>query len=204
DVQRARGARRRRCDGRDRRTYVERNGIDPAFAFPAANWARADGEVKSGELFELMRRLDPGRLSHLRAVVPFFTGYMLYDVRPGHEYNALYKPEERRPMLEYSDADVAENLAARNGIHVERWEPITQGLPVRCLYAPPHRFGETGELRRGIILNHDTVAYQERIGLIHDTGLLQYLDERSARQGELRVLEIGGGYGALGYWFKSA
>jgi SAM-dependent methyltransferase len=34
--------------------------------------------------------------------------------------------------------------------------------------------------------------------------LLQWLDEVSARQGGLRVLEIGGGYGALAYWFKSA
>jgi hypothetical protein len=99
---------------------------------------------------------------------------------------------------------VLENLVARNGAYVDRWEHITRGLPVRCLYAPPHRFGEIGELRRGIIVNHDTVAYQERIRLIHDTGLLQWLDEVSARQGGLRVLEIGGGYGALAYWFKSA
>jgi hypothetical protein len=74
---------------------------------------------------------------------------------------------------------------------------------VRCVYVPPHRFGEAGELRHGVIVNHDTVAYQERVGLIQNTGLLQWLDERSAQQGELRILEIGGGYGALAYWFKS-
>jgi hypothetical protein len=151
-----------------------------------------------------MCTLERDRLSHLRAVVPFFTGYMLYEVRPGHEYNALYKGREKRPMLSYSDAEVAENLAARNGIHVERWERLTAGLPIRCVYAPPYRLGEAGELRRGIIVNHDTAAYQERVGLIHDTGLLRWLDELAARQGELRVLEIGGGYGALAYWFKSA
>ena len=188
----------------DRRAYVERHGVDPGFAFPAANWARADGEVKSGGLFELMCTLERDRLSQLRAVVPFFTGYVLYEVRPGHEYNALYKGDERRSFLDYTDGEVADNLAARNGIHVERWERITAGLPIRCVYMPPYRFGEVGELRQGIIVNHDTAAYQERVGLIHDTGLLRWLDELALRQGELRVLEIGGGYGALGYWFKSA
>jgi hypothetical protein len=188
----------------DRRAYVERHGINPAFAFPAANWAAGDGEVISVKIFERLCELEPETLSHLRAMVPFFSGYMIYEVRSGREYKALYKPGEQRPLLPYSDAEVAENLAARNGVHVERWERITRGLPVRCLYAPPRRFGEVGDLRQGIIVNHDTAAHQERIGLIHDTGLLAWLDERSARQGELRVLEIGGGYGALGYWFKSA
>jgi hypothetical protein len=188
----------------NRRAYVERHGVDPAFAYPDANWAREDGEVIFVEQFGLTRRLDRERLSHLRAVVPIFTGYMPYEVRPGHEYNDLYTPEERRPLLSYSDAEVAENLAARNGIYVERWERITRGLPIRCLYAPPHRLGEVGELRQGIIVSYDTLAYQERVGLIHDTGLLQWLNELAARQGELRVLEIGGGYGGLAYWFKSA
>ena len=188
----------------NRRIYVERHGVDPVFAFPAANWAHPDGHVKHVGFSELLEAFDRGTVSRLRGIVPFFNGYRLYEVRTGSEHKALHKPGEERPLLSYSDAEVAQNLAARNGSHVERWERITRGLPIRCLYAPPRRFGEVGEARQGIIVNHDTAAYQERVGLTYDTGLLAWLDERAARQGELRVLEIGGGYGALGYWFKSA
>jgi hypothetical protein len=188
----------------NRRAYVEQNRTDPAFAYPDANWSRDDGEVRILDRYEELCELDRESLAKLRGVGPFFTGYVLYESRPGYEYNALYRDRERRPFLAYTDAEVAENLAARNGIHVERWERIAHGLPVRCLYSPPHCCGETGELRQGIIVNHDTAAYQERVGLIHDTGLLQWLDAVSARRGELRILEIGGGYGALAFWFKSA
>jgi hypothetical protein len=188
-----------------RRAYVERNGVDPAFAYPDGIWSQEDGEVLVVEHYRALYRLDRKSLARMRGTVPFFTGHVLYEVCRGNEYRALLsRGVERRPFPSYTDEEVLENLVARNGAYVDRWEHITRGLPVRCLYAPPHRFGEIGELRRGIIVNHDTVAYQERIGLIHDTGLLQWLDEVSARQGGLRVLEIGGGYGALAYWFKSA
>lgn len=188
----------------NRGAYVEQNGIDPAFAYPDAIWARDDGEVRIADPYTTLCELDREEIAKLRGIGPFFTGHVLYEVRRGYEYHALYQGQARRPFLAYSDGEVAENLAARNGVHVERWQRITAGLPIRCVYAPPHRFGEVGELRQGIIVNHDTVAYQERIGLIHDTGLLHWLDELAARQGELRILEIGGGYGALAYWFKSA
>jgi hypothetical protein len=188
----------------NRRAYVERNGVDPAFAYPAANWARTDGEVRIADRYREICRLDPELIARLRGIGQFFTGNILYESLRGHEYDALYPHRETPPFHAYSDAEVAENLATHNRVHVDRWERITRGLPIRCLYEPPHRLGEVGELRQGIIINHDTVAYQERIGLIHDTGLLAWLDERGARQGELRVLEIGGGYGALAYWFKSA
>jgi hypothetical protein len=65
-------------------------------------------------------------------------------------------------------------------------------------------FGEIGHEVQGVIVNYDTWAYQERINLLIDSGIVAYLDARLEDRGKLRVLEIGGGYGALAAWFTDA
>lgn len=56
----------------------------------------------------------------------------------------------------------------------------------------------------GVIVNHDTITYQERINILEEGGVLQYLREIQKKKGKLNILEIGGGYGALGFWFQSS
>src|ERR1051325_7871083 len=55
-----------------RRAYVEENSVDPAFAYPGANWACDDGEVRITHFYREMCRLDPEIIARLRAVGPFF------------------------------------------------------------------------------------------------------------------------------------
>jgi hypothetical protein len=64
--------------------------------------------------------------------------------------------------------------------------------------------GEVGHEIDGVIVNSDTCTYQERVNLIYSSGLGDWLDERLEMQGDLRICEIGGGYGALCRWFKQA
>src|SRR5205814_1338017 len=93
----------------------------------------------------------------------------------------------------YTDARIALNLE-RNLPYVDQW----LSLPRHHVFVPPRRFGEIGHDINGVIVNYDTWAYQERIDLLHDSGALDRLSPTA------RVLEIGGGYGALAYWFKQA
>ena len=65
--------------------------------------------------------------------------------------------------------------------------------------SPSCTFGEVGWLVDGAIVNRDTVAYQERLVLMHQFGIIDYLRSLEA-QGPVRIIEIGGGYGGLGYF----
>ena len=50
----------------NRCAYIEQNGVDPAFAYPAANWACEDGQVRIAKRYEEMCQLDPALLARLR------------------------------------------------------------------------------------------------------------------------------------------
>jgi hypothetical protein len=81
---------------------------------------------------------------------------------------------------------------------------MIKGLPDRYIFVPPLRLGECGFLVKGRVVNNDTNTHQERIKIIYDSGIGDYLDLLSKENDEVRILEIGGGYGALAYWFKRA
>ena len=69
---------------------------------------------------------------------------------------------------------------------------------------PPARLGEVGHRVNGILVNHDTNVYQERINLLHRCGVLDEISKRVRESRQVRICEIGGGYGALCRWFKQA
>ncbi len=56
--------------------------------------------------------------------------------------------------------------------------------------------GEVGWDVDGVIVSHDTCAYQERLGLIWTAGIFDKLERLEHFP---RILEIGAGYGALAY-----
>jgi SAM-dependent methyltransferase len=90
--------------------------------------------------------------------------------------------------------------AHRDEVAVTRYRHNVAGLPAWLRVAPPAKFGEIGWLIDGAIVNHDTVAYAERLALLYTSGLLDQLIQKP----DCRVLEIGGGYGALAYYLKQA
>jgi hypothetical protein len=168
----------------DRDSYVARHDIDPGFAYPQANWGDGANNAFRG-LFDRVRRCDDEAIGQFRAFCQPFTGFRLYEMTIAGE-----PPDD---LSGYTDARIALNLE-RNLPYVDQW----LSLPRHHVFVPPRRFGEIGHDIDGVIVNYDTWAYQERIDLLHDSGALDRLSPTA------RVLEIGGGYGALGYWFKQA
>ena len=181
-------------EGRAR--YVEENKIDPTFAFPAANWS-VDGPNAFLRLFARVARCDAEAIGQLRAFSQVFTGHHLYEARGGK----LPIPQS---LAHYTDKVVAANLERHNPPYVALWQKLTAQLPYRCIMAPFHRFGEIGHSMRGVIVNHDTVSYQECINLFFESGIVALLDRWAKDRGEIRILEIGSGWGALASWFKAA
>ncbi len=175
--------------------YIEANGVDPGFAYPDANWA-FDAPNAFVRLFKRVAICDTEAIGQLRAFTQVFAGFNLYEMVKG--------PSAVPEHLDgYSDA-IIEGKLERNLPYFARWYALTEHLPYRCIFAPPRRFGEIGHEIRGVIVNHDTVAYQERINLLLEGGIIEWLDRLAAEKGEVKILEIGGGYGALATWFRSA
>jgi hypothetical protein len=175
--------------------YIEKERVDPRFAYPDANWAY-DAPNAFVQLFKRVARCDTEAIGQFRGFTQVFTGYNLYEMIKGPSV----VPEH---LAGYTD-DVITRALERNLPYVAAWERLTEDLPYRCMFTPPRRFGEIGHELRGIIVNHDTVAYQERINLLFESGLIARLDRLAAERDEVRILEIGGGYGALASWFRNA
>ena len=178
-----------------RASYIEANGVDPAFAYPDANWAY-DAPNAFVRLFKRVALCDAEAIGQLRGFAQVFTGFNLYEMIKG--------PSAIPERLDHYSDDTIAGILDRNLPYVAAWQRLTEHLPYRCIFTPPWRFGEIGHDLRGVIVNHDTFAYQERINLLFEGGALALLDRLAANKGEIRVLEIGGGYGALASWFRSA
>src|ERR1039458_8902730 len=80
---------------------------------------------------------------------------------------------------------------------VRRHQRITSSMPDACRMAMPKVLGERGKAAefdpQGLI-NHDAYAYQERINLLYESGVLGWLGSRGSGQ---TLLEVGGGVGGL-------
>jgi hypothetical protein len=77
-----------------------------------------------------------------------------------------------------------------------RWRKLTRRR--EHILRVPNILGECGWWVNGVLVNADVIDYQERIDLIDTAGLIK----RFAGT-QRRVLEIGGGYGALCYGLTS-
>ncbi|QSH42242.1 putative sugar O-methyltransferase [Lentisphaerota bacterium ZTH] len=182
----------------DREHYINKNGIDQLFAIPDGNWSR----TAPNELFELFKRLAqgrPGDIRYFRGLCQIFSGCDLYRISKEKETS----PSKRSFSAEYL-ADLGKVLSRRNAPFVPKWEKLTKNLPARFIVTPPKLLGECGILRNDVIINYDTLTYQEQVALIYYSGISEWLDRKIRENGKVRICEIGGGYGALANWFKRA
>src|SRR5262249_44808213 len=134
-----------------------------------------------------------------------YTGYDLYLFGK----RAEFPPDiwnARPTVIELPlPADMDNRLRTRldASLHnLEYWLSLAKITPLNVIASPPPICGEVGCNLKGVIVNHDTAAYQERLTLMYHLGLFRFLESRIAEQGRVRILEIGGGYGALAYYIK--
>lgn len=134
---------------------------------------------------------DRRRLNFLRFYTRF-TGFSLYymDYHRGRE-----TPVDLPADL---DAALADRLAVPDA-WVHRFVVMMRAHPPEIVVPPPPRFGEIGWSVRGITVNHDTCVYQERIGLLFQSGILAWLSRRVSKGRRPVIVEIGSGFGALAF-----
>lgn len=173
----------------DRAAIVSQRGLDAAFCLPAANWG-PDSPNDYLDAYRLLRPLDWNEVRHLRFRSQVFSGFNLLLMRRGAGLGSTL------PVP--SDLQIAPEPPTSL---IHHWERITRDLPDARIYRAPCALGEIGWRIDDRIVNEDVLVYQERMTLLHETGVLDWL-QRLGRPP--RILEIGAGYGALAYAITSA
>ena len=154
-------------------------GIDPKFAMPAADWDLQTSDYVRA--YRLLTSLTWEETRFLRLRCANFTGTSLLTMENAVGLSSADPIPEKFETLW--------NDKTRDKI-IERWRMLTRSRS-HIMHAP-NILGECGWWIDGTLVNADVVDYQERIDLMSDGGLLRRFSGRHPR-----ILEIGGGYGAL-------
>ena len=173
-----------------RQHRIGQYGLDPLFSLPDANWHEtAPNDYINA--YKMLSRLDWPTLQFLRLRSQPFTGYNMLYLRNGAGFSCT---DPIPPNLDHFQPDLPDNNV------IFQWKAFTENLPNRLIYRPPLMLGERGWLVDDDFVNHDVATYQERMALMAAGGVFEHLDRVEAP----RIIEIGGGYGALAYAIMSA
>jgi len=193
DMQRARQALARVRNLLDLRSRSLLEGrLDGSVGMPAANWEGG------GSFYALAFRLLEGRkedLELLRILSQQFSGYALWCMANAESVGF---PPLDRVGLEAHLGTITLDYHIRS-----TWKRLREELPAHLRFGPPANFGEIGWRLDGVIVNYDLIAYWERLVLLFQFGFLDSEAPRALHGGS-RVLEIGGGYGALAWYLQKA
>ena len=122
----------------------------------------------------------------MRMMSKCFTGFCLREMRPAPEVAS---------SIGAIPPDYDEILAGIDPAQVvHSWRCAVQGVPEWAWVKPPHMLGEAGWIIDDTLVNFNTRVYQERMTILYRSGLLTHLKQLGR---PARILEIGGGYGAL-------
>lgn len=169
----------------ERDQWIKLNNVDPKFALPDANWSINWKPNDFRDAYKLLATFDWEQVKYLRFRARNFNGFSLRYMKYGEGHSTEVIPAD---FDEYLSNEIPTGLLGD-------WYARIDDLPYKFIFRPRGMLGEVGWLREGVILNADTVAYQERMYLLFNSGLLS---------SPKRILEIGGGYGALAYAITSA
>lgn len=196
----------------DRVRFVTAHALDPEFCLPGGNYggpdlrsARPDTDLYAGPGGYLRlvghQCLDkPESLAWLRFLSKNFSGFSLRHYRRTEDLPRRRDPADMGAPAPDFDAMLPARLA--NDTYVVHWQHLLKLTPFPLLFMPPPICGEIGWNVSGIIVNHDTAVYQERLTLLFLLGITRFLEQTIAERGFARVLEIGGGYGAIARQIK--
>jgi hypothetical protein len=171
-------------DHRD--AYIVLHDIDRDFALPAANWG-PESQNDFQRAYEHVRDGGYEAINRLRFWVQVFTGYNLMHLRHARGLPSV------APIPADIDASIT---AAEPDVYVRSYPELAARLPPELLISYPRQMGEIGWEIGGRVVNFDVCSYQWRIVQLHEAGVLRWLGTLGRPP---RILEIGGGYGALAF-----
>jgi hypothetical protein len=166
----------------DRDQYCDRRKQPRELTHPAGNWEVGAKNNSIHELFQKVISGDDLVLRNLRLYAQPFSGF---DLNKMEVVDGRLEMPTAVPRSPVSDP------------WVRRHQGITSSMPVAYRLAMPKVLGERGEEVKSDpqgLVNHDAYAYQERINLLYESGVLDWLQSQGGGQ---TLLEVGGGFGGL-------
>ena len=128
-------------------------------------------------------------LNRLRFWVQCFSGYNLKQLSCEFEHEKIGCIPGKGPQQTNSSRTDPDQW-------VKMWVEFTKAIPPSLRFSPRIMLGEIGWLVDDIVVNHDTYVYQERVNILQEAEIVTWLQGLGRAP---RILEIGGGYGALTY-----
>jgi hypothetical protein len=169
-----------------RSEVISARNLDVEFCRPDANWK----DYLECPLYKFMRDGGYEVVNRLRFYVSYYSGYQLFSLT-----DVVDSPFSFNEVpIDYDDW-ITKRLSHRD-FWTNLWQQEFQGFDSQLIYSPPKMLGEVGWEINGVVVNHDTYVYQERINLLRESGILAWLRKKQKRD-QTKILEIGGGYGAL-------
>ncbi|MDA1277848.1 MAG: putative sugar O-methyltransferase [Verrucomicrobia bacterium] len=173
-----------------RADYIAEKRLDPEIALPGNNWdPNADQPFQNRYRHIVEGNYDV--LNRLRLYAQFSSFDLVTQsiVTRGREVPKIPDDFDERFEHRFPGPD-----------HwIERYRMITRFVPVDIRARFPKVLGEIGWEMEGHPVNHDVYAYQERVNLMYEAGLIDELRRRIRARGVVNILEIGGGYGGLAH-----
>lgn len=178
-----------------RAAYINEHNLDQDIALPADNWAK-EAPNAIHDLYQLVITHKYDVINNLRLYTQPFTGYQLSQFSMGSGKTAILYP------IPDNFDDEIEQMAPEPDHWVYRYITITRHIPKDIIATPPKILGEIGWDVDGSLVNHDTYVYQERLNLLYEAGIIDWLRKKVKASGGVNILEVGAGYGGLAYYLK--
>lgn len=178
----------------NRSQYIEENGLDRDFCIPAGLW---DENAPNDyiQAFKRVRNGDKTVLNNLLFYCQCFSGYQMLSWRHAEGLGSVTSvPEDYDNKIRVSNP--------KPDKWVKHWIRSIKSIPFDLVYSPAKKLGNVGWNYGGVLVNHDTYVYQERINLLYENRIFDLLPSIRKDFRPTRILEIGGGYGGLAQALK--
>ncbi len=216
-----------------REDYIRKNDLDVQFCMPGGFWRIDSGEKNNAKFaqpianyFTDMPMSEYEIINKLRFYAYPFSGFIAgYNVAAlgegaGPPIDRIPTDQDLASILcdpigekgwrwlagnrfQHLTEEVKKSVLATRDSFIDRWLQATANMPHEYVFMPPKFLGEVGWEVSGVVVNCDTYVYQERLNLLYESGVIDWLMGKVGIKGHVNILEIGGGYGALASIVKS-
>lgn len=175
--------------------YISYHDLRKSVFIP--DWWERNGKVCSSlaSIFDQFPKKE--NFEQFRFMTRVFTGFSLSDMEESKGKSVLPLIISHEDVMKYT-YNLEKSKYQFNNIWL-----FDEGLPSKYITPFPERMGEIGLKKNGLVINRDTVSTYHVLYYLHKSGILGWVEDKMSRNETVRILEIGGGYGALAYLIKN-